>query len=237
MSLLKPFKLDKLLIVACCDPEREKPIIPSLQFEAMFNPSTLTQTYALAWTRQNTRGGTPSLDYTRTPPQDISLTLILDGTGVDQHGFERFTQQTVLQRIQKFLQVTYYYQGDLHEPAYLLISWAGTRWLECRLQSVDIKYTLFDRDGTPLRAELSAKFVSDPPPVKTALKKNPKSADLTHMRMVSSGDTLPLLTKQVYGSADRYLDVARFNNLDDFRNLTPGQRLLFPPLATLGLGR
>ena len=52
-------------------------------------------------------------------------------------------------------------------------------------------------------------------------------------RIVRSGDTLPLLTKQVYGSADRYLEVARVNGLDDFRRLTPGQELRFPPLARM----
>ena len=29
---------------------------------------------------------------------------------------------------------------------------------DCRLQSVDVKYTAFDRDGSPLHAELSAVF-------------------------------------------------------------------------------
>jgi len=44
---------------------------------------------------------------------------------------------------------------------------------------------------------------------------------------------LPLLTKQIYGTPDRYLDIARFNHLDNFRRLTPGRTLVFPSLARL----
>ena len=40
------------------------------------------------------------------------------------------------------------------------------RDFDCRLQSVDIKYTAFDRDGSPLRAELNAAFVEDLAPPK-----------------------------------------------------------------------
>jgi len=48
---------------------------------------------------------------------------------------------------------------------------------------------------------------------------------------VRSGDTLPMLSKEVYGSPNHYLRLAQVNQLDDFRNLTPGQRIVFPPLA------
>ena len=49
--------------------------------------------------------------------------------------------------------------------------------------------------------------------------------------MVVDGDTLPLLCREIYGSASYYLRVAQVNRLDDFRNLTAGQELIFPPFA------
>lgn len=234
MSLLKPFALNKLKIIACHDPEREKPIAGPLEFEAMFNPASLSRKYAVTWTQSCAVGSTtPALSYTKNPPQNLSITLVLDGTGVDQFGIERAFAKSVNDRVQAFLEVTYHYRGTNHEPPYLLLSWGGTRWFECRLASVDIKYTLFDRDGTPLRAELAVEFVGDQAAKKTELTKNASSPDVTHSRVVRSGDTLPLLTKAVYGSSDRYLEVARWNNLDDFRFLTPGQKLLFPPIQAL----
>jgi len=58
------------------------------------------------------------------------------------------------------------------------------------------------------------------------------SPDLTHSRIVKNGDTLPLLSKEIYGSSSHYLWIAQQNQLDDFRNLTPGHRLFFPPLVS-----
>jgi nucleoid-associated protein YgaU len=58
------------------------------------------------------------------------------------------------------------------------------------------------------------------------------SPDLTHSRIVKAGDTLPLLSKEIYGTANHYLWIAQQNQLDDFRNLMPGQRLFFPPLVS-----
>jgi nucleoid-associated protein YgaU len=99
----------------------------------------------------------------------------------------------------------------------------------CRLESVDIKYQAFDRDGAPLHAVLAATFVEQLDPAKRAAADNLSSPDLTHRRVVAEGDTLPLLFRAIYGSPSHYLRVAQVNGLDDFRSLTAGQELIFPP--------
>jgi hypothetical protein len=35
---------------------------------------------------------------------------------------------------------------------------------------------------------------------------------------------------RIYGSTGYYLEVAAINGIDNFRNLEPGTRVLFPPL-------
>ena len=87
-----------------------------------------------------------------------------------------------------------------------------------------------------LRAELGAIFISDEEAERTLAKEDKKSPDLTHVRIAREGDTLPLLASAVYGSSAYYLDVARFNKLDNFRSLTAGQQIVFPPLVSLVSG-
>ena len=87
-----------------------------------------------------------------------------------------------------------------------------------------------------MRAELDINLIADEDVKKRVKKENKNSPDLTHARIVKSGDSLPLLTKEVYGVPDYYLRVAQANNLDDFRNLTVGQELLFPPLESPSAG-
>jgi nucleoid-associated protein YgaU len=235
VDLLDLFKLEKLKITAFKDALR-KDAVPDMEFEAMFNPATYSETYALVLgKKQGVNASGAAVDYAYTKPSELTLDLVLDGTGVDEMGISLLgAPQTVKDRVKKFRQVTHDYDGDLHEPYYLKVAWGTHLVMDCRLSKVDIKYTKFERNGDPLRAVLTVKLVSDIDPKRRSKLENKKSPDVTHARIVRSGDTLPLLTKDIYGSSSSYLDVARFNDLDDFRNLIPGRQLLFPPLAQLG---
>jgi nucleoid-associated protein YgaU len=48
--------------------------------------------------------------------------------------------------------------------------------------------------------------------------------------MVKAGDTLPLMTEEIYGDDKYYLEVARINNITSFRQLQPGTEIFFPPI-------
>jgi hypothetical protein len=232
------FKLEKLTISGFDTADREGTPPKDMVFEAMFNPATYSQTYSSVWAEQpgiNASGA--QLYYQRSDPSELSLDLVLDGTGVDEMGIVTLVApKTVEQRLQSFLRVAYTYNGKIHEPNYLRVDWGTLKGFPCRLRSVTIKYTSFDRGGKPLRAELAVMLVSDEEAKQRTKNEEKQSPDLTHSRVVRSGDTLPLLTKEIYGSSAAYLDVARFNRLDDFRRLPPGQELLFPPLAAFGRG-
>ena len=72
-----------------------------------------------------------------------------------------FSSKSVKDRIKEFMKAAYVYQGDIHEPYYLKVKWGLPEEFNCRLSSFDITYTSFDRDGTPLRAELKVSLVAD----------------------------------------------------------------------------
>jgi nucleoid-associated protein YgaU len=81
-----------------------------------------------------------------------------------------------------------------------------------------------------MRAQLDLAITADDDPDLQASALNLSSPDLTHSRLVRGGDTLPLLTAEVYGSPAQMLKIARFNDLDQLRELKPGRELLFPPI-------
>ena len=205
-------------------------------FQAMYNPESFSQTYEIAYGKKQgfDSSGRPA-NYARSKPRHLQLRLIIDGSGVDS--FSPGNAQSVTQRVKSFIDLTYTMNGQIHEPNYLLVEWGGKEdgglIFSCRLQSVTVNYTSFNRDGSPLRAELDVTLVSDREVQKRVRLEDKSSPDLTHMRTVKQGDTLPLLTKEIYGAATHYLHVAAYNHLDHFRELTPGQELHFPPLAVL----
>ena len=237
MSLLNLFKLEKLQIEAYTDEGRSTPANPS-SMTVMFNPTSYKQKHAIAyespWRQAINTPGKPAR-YAYTPPGDVSFHLILDGTGVAFMGAEQAQRavkgESVKKDIAKFEKLCLRMNGDIHEPNFLLVRW-GDFTLSCRLKTLDITYKLFDEGGDPLRAELDVTFVEDKTTEKIFREAGKNSPDLTHVRVVKSGDTLPLLCKEVYGSSVHYLRVAAENGLDDFRNLIPGQTLNFPPLES-----
>lgn len=228
---LKVSKIEKLKIDAYKDEKRQGSPLDS--FEAMFNPTEISQRFAITWGgQQGANANGKRLHFSYSKPSDLNLKLTLDGTNVDVLPSGAAGRQSVTDRVQAFMKVAYQYDGALHEPRYLRVTW-GKLSFDCRLSSVDVSYSLFDRDGTPLRANLSIVLIADASADKLAKEANKQSPDLTHARVVRGGDTLPLLTKEIYGSSERYLDVARYNGLKNFRKLEPGKQILFPPLTAL----
>lgn len=233
------FKLHKLKIVSYSDPERATGQ-SSGEFEAMFNPASITIAYKNKFdTQQGLSTTGAEARYTGSTVDSVSLKLILDGTGVTDFGLDIWRGKgtaSVTEQVKSFLDLCYHMKEDTHEPSFLKIQWGDSGGLlqnfECRLETVDITYTTFDQNGAPLRAELATKFIPDIETAKRLLMEGKSSPDLSHTRTVKSGDTLPLLCKAIYGTSKHYLRVAEINQLDNFRNLTPGQELIFPPLET-----
>ena len=226
-------KLEKLKIEVYDDKQRSGR--PSDTFEVMFNPASITTQHHNVFQRKSGQGSSSqNLFYQYTQSQDIQLELVFDGTGVTEVGLLNIFGKTksVSDRVKEFLDLCFYRDGTLHEPKFLRLNWGQgpLQNFDTRLMSVDIEYTTFDQDGSPLRAVLTTHFTEDIDPKKRVAAEKSSSPDLTHTRIVRSGDTLPLLSKEIYGSAKYYLQLAKINNLNDFRNLTPGVELIFPPL-------
>lgn len=234
MSLLTKFKLQKLKIVAYDDAQRKT---RAGEFEVMYNPSSLAMSHQNVFEDLqgiNTFGRQARYSHARS--ESLSVDLTLDGSGVSEFALTRLLGRgagTVSKQIDALLALTFYMDGEIHQPKFLRLEWGDgvLKAFDCRLDNLDIKYTSFARDGAPLRAELSAVFIADVDPEKQASSLGRSSPDLSHTRVVRSGDTLPLLCQEIYGSPAYYLRVARFNGLDNFRELTPGTELVFPPLA------
>jgi hypothetical protein len=229
--------LAKLQIEAYKDSARKTKLsmIPGAStFEVMYNPESFSLRYASEFQEVAGVGeGSRPARFVRSGAKVFGLKLIIDGTGVSTLPLLTIVPlASVAEQVDQFLELCFVRQGETHEPSYLRVLWGAgplQAGFDCRLESVDVKYTSFDRDGAPLRAELDVSFVEALDPPKLAAQERLSSPDLTHLRTVVAGDTLPLLCAQIYGSSRHYLRVAEANGLDDLRELVPGTQLRFPP--------
>jgi hypothetical protein len=233
---LDSFKLQKLKINVYGN--RLRIGLPQDTFTVMFNPTSISMKHENKFQKLqgiNTSGRKAM--YSHSQSDSLTLDLIIDGTGVTDFGLTNWIgkgTKSVSEQIDNFLTLCFHMDGEIHEPKFLKIQWGDgvLQDFDCRLQSADIEYTSFERSGKPLRAKLKATFIEDLEPSKRLRLEGKKSPDISRSRIVKAGDTLPLLSKEVYGSPKYYLKLAQINNLDDFRNLTPGQELIFPPLES-----
>ncbi len=214
--------LEKVIIHAHSTPDCSDTATDS--FEAWVNPNEITLAYEFEYDSAQGSGTTGSrMEFKKVKPGDLTLAFFLDGTGASGRALD------VQTKIEEFQTVTGY-NGDIHRPNYLKIAWGTLTVKRCVLKSASIAYKMWKPSGVPLRAVISATFTDTSDDQTRVAMARDQSPDLTHVRLVRAGDTLPGLCTQIYGDPKYYLKVAETNKLSDFRNLLPGTKLVFPPL-------
>lgn len=209
------------------------------EFRTPLNPETYKINYKIKKNKKQASGtSAAATNFDKALPEDLELDFIFDRTGVvtdynssGGEGNKTFKDEGggIIDDVEQFKKVVYKYNGDKHKPNYLVISW-GTLLFKGTLSEMDITFKLFKSDGTPLRAVAKAKFkgfVEDD--LRVAMENN-SSPDLTHVRIVKDGDSLPLMAFRIYGDSRYYLEVAKANNITNFRKLETGQSIFFPPI-------
>lgn len=220
-------QLEKLKVVAYSDPEFNNKIADG-EFSTLMNPEKYTYHYKIETNKDQAAGtSTGAPKFSKKLPENLELDFLFDRSGVI-NGFKS-DKNGIIEDIEKFKKVILDYNGNEHKPNYLIISW-GTLLFKGALTEMNVEFKLFKPDGTPIRAVAKAKFQGFVEDNLRAAKENNKSPDLTHYRTVKEGDTLPLMTFHIYGDSKYYLQVARVNNIINFRKLKTGQKIFFPPL-------
>ena len=133
------------------------------------------------------------------------------------------------EQIDAFLLITQGLNGTTHEPNFLQLNW-GTFIFNGVMESATVTYKLFHSSGAPLRASINASFKQSVSRTEQTAQARLQSPDLTHFKIVKEGETLPLIAKKIYGDSKYYLEIARVNNINNFRRLKAGQQLVLPPI-------
>jgi Contractile injection system tube protein len=229
---MPPGKLEKMLILAFSDSKKAESggvAEADDKFEALINPEAYTLAYKLKFSHSGQGHGTSGkqLKYEYTEPAEMSFEFLFDNTGI----IDGESRDSIADDLKQFKQVVIDFKGDSHEPRHFKLVWGQNSIFKGRVTEVDITYKLFNSDGTPIRAVAKVTFKSSIEDEKRAAKEDRQSPNLTEVRRVRLGDTLPQLCFEAYGDPSYYLQVAGVNALTNFRKLTPGANLRFPPIV------
>lgn len=220
----------KLKIVPFTDKELQQQDKTVPEFELPVNPDQFSQRFEVKYEITPPHGAQGMKEkFIYSGPEELRLEFILDGTGTIMGYSDKQAGKTVSQQIEDLKKVAYKMEGGSHKPRFLKLIGLGITF-DCILTDLQITYTLFKPDGSPLRAKISATFLNYMETKRRVLEQNKKSPDLTHVRTVTDDLNLPLMTYRMYNDPKYYLEVAKVNKLTNFRTLRHGQELIFPPI-------
>ncbi len=257
-TLLAKGNLTKMTITALADqPKADSAPMKSSDsadtFEVWVNPGSYRINYALNYNRPKPTGNSDSPpQFVNSEPISFDFELLFDGTGVipkqpSNNPLEgvpiagaiaggiaglktsKDDPNDITKRILQFNRIVYDYKGEQHRPRVVQVVWGKLVFFGV-LKSLSYQFKLFKPDGTPLRATATVSFENHRNDFLREAIVKAESPDLTHIRTVQEGDTLPLMCYRIYGDTSAYLAVAKANNLLNFRQLEAGQQLFFPPL-------
>ncbi|MBU0487550.1 MAG: LysM peptidoglycan-binding domain-containing protein [Bacteroidetes bacterium] len=197
-------------------------------FTAKFNPAKLQHEFAVHYDLLQAFGtsGTEGR-YNKSLPEKITFELLFDDTILSPGSTAH--KPSVNTEIQSFRDTVFTYNGTIHRPNYLKLIW-GEFFFKGQVSSLNFTYNAFSPQGEPLKVKADVVFIAVKDTASRLSAENKSSPDLTHIYQVKEGDTLPMLAHRIYGNPAYYLEIAQVNNLDSFRVLKPGDRIILPPI-------
>ena len=194
-----------------------------------FNPKELSVRKSGRWYsgRQQTAPGAPAPDFISPEPRSLDMELFFDDwealMGDVSGDVEQLLKWTSPSSSSLF-------GGMPENPPILDVFWGSKKHITGYLESVSARYTLFRRDGTPVRATVNATFKEVP---EDAARQNPTSGGPAgrRTRLLGDGDTLQSIAYAEYGDASLWRGLAAANDVDDPLRVPSGTRILVPPIS------
>ena len=201
------------------------------EFVLPINPENMTRSFKIE--RDTTQAGGnqhTNAQYDVTKSEDLKFDFILDHTNTIEGYSDALKSKTVPEQIKMFLDVAYNLKSDTHQPNKIKIIWGNDFVFDSVLTSLSITYTLFSAEGTVLRAKLSTSFTGYVSPEKRVRIEDKTQGTLTKVLPKIAGERIADIAQKVYSDPSIYLQIAKANNIINFRSLKDAVNLILPPV-------
>jgi hypothetical protein len=202
--------------------------VEAKRFKVLFNPTTYSISSSVTWTPKASRDlNAPALSYGGGAGRTLTLELFydvtepIDGTRIDDVRKET-NKVVILARKDR----------DLGRPPVVAIEWGAAPLTGSDFPFVGVvsqltqTFTLFEANGTPVRATLNVTLTEFVNPEIDERKLDPEFTT----RMVKRGDTLSSIAAELYGDPALWRVIAQANQLVHPRRPEIGRRLAIPKI-------
>jgi nucleoid-associated protein YgaU len=199
--------------------------------DVLFNPTEYSFERSNSYKATPAPGlGSPLLQFVNGESGQLSMDLFLDDytdpTGpTSQQKREPNPVAARLAAISKLLEI----DRDLHAPPPVRFEW-GPLGFTAVIEKIGRKVTMFHPSGAPARATLSVSFKEYRTLRKQLEDPRRESADKTKRRVVVGRERLWFIAAREYDDPNEWTRIAVANDLDDPREIEPGDWLLIPPM-------
>ena len=202
----------------------EKAVITNMdtneEIEVMFNPKEYVVEKKTPWSEINVFGlDSPPVQFTMGERKRLSMELFFD-TFEEMADVRKYTS-----KVEELMLVN----AQEHRPPILRFSWSSLS-LDCVLEDLVQRFTVFGDDGTPLRAICKVVFKEYATAATQLSNTRRESADHTKRMALREGENLSSLSAREYNDCRKWRVIADANNIDDPENLAAGTIVELPPL-------
>lgn len=191
------------------------------------NPAKVKVTKGVRYAEDKQLGSlNGSNSYVRYKPETFYFECLFDATNVIEDNESKMPVHDMVDELEQRL---YDYNTEAHRPSFVKVEYGDINFYG-QLKTLETEYTLFDNDGIPLRAELKVTLTGYCSQKEEKAHFSKRSPDVSRLVTLKEGQTLAALCYEIYGDALLVGQVARFNNLNGYRNIPAGTEILLPML-------
>lgn len=208
--------------------------------EFSFNPSSYTiKSTPVYKTVQKLGKDSTSSVFLSGASRELSATLYFDSMGevgasslpgLGLQSLEAMESQAkpVTDKTKK-LMATVSVEGEQHKPPQVIFSWGNLNFKGV-ITSLTEEYTMFNKDGKPIRAKVSINIREDSDEALARMSSPFESPDRTKSRVAVEGMSLWLLAYEEYDDCEKWRRIAQANHIMNPLDLKPGQIIRIPAL-------
>ena len=194
----------------------------------MFNPNEYTLSKQNQWHEgEQKNSNVPKMKFTQGGSKSLKLQLFFD-TYAEKIDVRTHTQG--LWDMMLTTEIEKNPKSDKSRPPFVAFHW-GSFYFKAVITNLSQKFTLFGREGIPLRTTVDVSFLQVEDDERFP-KQNPTSGGGAALRtyIVKLGDRLDFVAAQMYGNPTHWRLIAKENKLIHPLQLRKGQQLVIPPL-------
>jgi hypothetical protein len=197
-----------------------------LEVACMFNPYEYTVSKSNTFSdKPKKNADTSHGEFFKSGSQTLKLVLFFDTheSGKDVSQVTRKLWRFMMTKNQQPK-----HEGDKIEPPQAAFEWGVFKFVAF-ITNMTQQFTLFTKDGTPVRAKVDVTFTQYVD-LEDYKPQNPTSGSQMRERMwrVTAGDRLDTIASQVYDDPARWRIIAEYNRIVNPLAIRPGQLLKVP---------